>query len=104
MVVVYSIMAAVILLGVFAVAIRRRMNPKVLAERLSAGKVKALEYTLLAISVCAWGSATFLMIGGHVFGDNTTGMAVVSFMVGLGCWTTFRDVRMTRIRRFRMEL
>ena len=54
------------------------------------GKVKALDYMLFATAICVWAIAVFLMIDGHIFGDSTTGIAAVSFIVSLGCWTTLK--------------
>lgn len=53
-------------------------------------KVKAFSYILFTTAVCAWAIAVFLMIDGHIFGDRTTGLATISFIVGVGCWTPFK--------------
>jgi len=90
----------VTLLGLVGIAVRKRAKPTVLAESLSARRVKALEYAFFAIGICAWAISTFLMIDGYIFGERTTGIATISLIVGVGCWTTFINVKRSRIRRF----
>jgi hypothetical protein len=90
-------------IALLGITVGRRAKPTVIAEKVSASRVKALEYTFLAIAVCAWVIAVSLMIDGHFFGDRTTGIAIISFIIGVGCLSTFSNVRIARIRRFQME-
>ena len=105
MIIVYAIVVTAIVLGLLVTVNKQR--PKVAESLLKidgeGGKVKSLEYALFATAICAWMIAVFLMIDGHIFGDSTTGIAAISFIVSLGCWTTFYNI-FTFKRRFRGQV
>ena len=41
------------------------------------------EYVLLALGVCTWAIAVFLMVEGHILGERTTGIATLLGLMGM---------------------